>query len=364
MYALCQICPLIPPSKDGVGASALKLHRIFKSRGIASFLITSTDQQGVEGVSCSIKSWTLPSAMRIIPFVRRQKVHSVLIHYPSPRYYRSISIVFLPWVLRMAGLKVNVLLHEYSEYSHLGKLRILMLILFANLVLVTDSINRRSLSRIPLIRKRLCLFPTGSNISSHYSEEDLCVIPAARKGKLRILYFGLIRAGKGLDKILDMFDSRSEIGERVELHVIGGTPEASVRDDVELLNRIRQYPFIVLHGYLDDHAISEMFAQSEIVLLPYEDGLTERRGSFMAAMASGKPVVTSLPSIAIEGLQDNYNVIFLPNNSHLEIAATLMRLSEKRPSDLSEIGSNAIKWYTSHYSDSVLYDRLVQMLRW
>lgn len=355
---ICQITPLLPPFKDGVGDSAFKLHTIMLSKGSCSFVITSSDQHKSKGVFCSVDGWTLKSWKQIGGILRAQHISSVLFHYPSPRFYRFVSLSFLPLYFRLLGMQTILLLHEYVLYSLLGKLRIFPMILFSQTIVTCDSINYRSLRKLFFVRRKLHLFPTGSNFSGQHASGSSSQKTKRKRKKRTVLFFGLIRQGKGIESVLELFEKKDKIRNAFELSIIGSVPELSSEYDKQLMDKIKMLSFVQYYGYLSPAQLTEVFRVVDGILLPFEDGLSERRGSFMAAMAFGKPVLTSLPSVPIKGLVDKYNVLYLKDNTILEIEKSLLHFSAIENKMLKQIGANARRWYDSNFSDDILFQKL------
>jgi glycosyltransferase involved in cell wall biosynthesis len=101
-----------------------------------------------------------------------------------------------------------------------------------------------------------------------------------------------------------------------------------------------------------------MFSSAHISILPFEDGLSERRTSFMTAMAFGVPFVTSLPKFPIEGLINGHNIVYLKGNTVDEIRKTLLSLCSMGDGKLQQLGLNARQWYEANFSEDILFQKL------
>jgi glycosyltransferase involved in cell wall biosynthesis len=80
-------------------------------------------------------------------------------------------------------------------------------------------------------------------------------------------------------------------------------------------DRLRQrYPDLAqsIHatGYLDDLALSSHLSACDVMIQPYPDGLTARRGSTLAPLAHGRPVVTN-PGLRTESLWKESGAVVL-----------------------------------------------------
>ena len=61
-------------------------------------------------------------------------------------------------------------------------------------------------------------------------------------------------------------------------------------------------------GFVGADEVSANFAASDIALLPYRDGASFRRGSLMAALAHGMPIVSTTPAVPIPELRHSENI--------------------------------------------------------
>ncbi|MEM4396988.1 MAG: hypothetical protein QXR30_05030, partial [Candidatus Woesearchaeota archaeon] len=65
MRKVCQITTVIPPAKDGVGAAALKIHKLLCRNGIESVIITSSNQKADENILYVVNKWSIKELIKI-----------------------------------------------------------------------------------------------------------------------------------------------------------------------------------------------------------------------------------------------------------------------------------------------------------
>ena len=79
---------------------------------------------------------------------------------------------------------------------------------------------------------------------------------------------------------------------------------------------IRLHPDLAsrLHatGYLDDAALSCFLSACDVMIQPYPDGLTARRGSALAPLAHGRPVISNATALTEALWQQTGAVVFAP----------------------------------------------------
>jgi glycosyltransferase involved in cell wall biosynthesis len=68
--------------------------------------------------------------------------------------------------------------------------------------------------------------------------------------------------------------------------------------------------FVEHLGLIPEADVSKWLRRSRFVFLPYGSGLSDRRGSFMAAIAHGKAVLTSPPAVKMSFLKNESNVLW------------------------------------------------------
>jgi glycosyltransferase involved in cell wall biosynthesis len=82
--------------------------------------------------------------------------------------------------------------------------------------------------------------------------------------------------------------------------------------------------------------VSANLLASDICVLPYRDGASFRRGSFMAALAHGLPIVTTMansPSYILHSpfsprLRDGENVLLVPPDDAAALAEAIAHLAD------------------------------------
>jgi glycosyltransferase involved in cell wall biosynthesis len=160
-----------------------------------------------------------------------------------------------------------------------------------------------------------------------------------------VAYFGLISRNKGLHVLLNAL---ARLPASFRLLIVGGQatqPQdrayaAEVQHQIEALG-LRERVSITGHCAADE--VSAHLLAADLAALPFADGASFRRGSLLAALAHGVPVVTTQnaerktknevqsdthrsPFIA-HRLQDDENVLLIPPEDSVELAAAIERLA-------------------------------------
>ncbi|MDY7041557.1 MAG: glycosyltransferase, partial [Chloroflexota bacterium] len=66
---------------------------------------------------------------------------------------------------------------------------------------------------------------------------------------------------------------------------------------------------------------------ADICVLPYRDGASFRRGSFMAALAHGRAIVSTTPRVPVPELRDEENILLTQPDDPPALAAAISRLA-------------------------------------
>jgi glycosyltransferase involved in cell wall biosynthesis len=79
-------------------------------------------------------------------------------------------------------------------------------------------------------------------------------------------------------------------------------------------------------GRLDDEAVSEALAVCDLLLMPYSDGVSLRRGTLMAGLAHGCAIVTTEPQAPLPELVDGTHLLTVPPDNPGAAANAVRRI--------------------------------------
>ena len=118
------------------------------------------------------------------------------------------------------------------------------------------------------------------------------------------------------------------------------------------LNRlVQRYPQLNgrVHatGYLDDSILSSYLSACDFMIQPYPDGLTARRGSALAPLAHGRPVVTNTTSRTEALWAETRSVVFAPLSPSGFSQA--VRELKQNPQELKRVSAAAKETYGRYF---------------
>ena len=164
-------------------------------------------------------------------------------------------------------------------------------------------------------------------------------------------YFGTLDPSKQLPWILDAWAAAHTPEHPVALALIGSAPAITVPED-------RRRYFRAL-GHLAAPEASRALSSLDVLALPFIDGISERRGSLMAGLQHGVPVVSTIGHNTGSHLQQAEWLALTPVSDRAAFVRTVGQLLAD-PQARRRIGAAAQTQYHQNYSWSVVVDRLRQ----
>jgi glycosyltransferase involved in cell wall biosynthesis len=226
-------------------------------------------------------------------------------------------VLFLPllcvFLARVRGRKVVQILHEWSDLDPRRRLVLSIYLIFATHVLysspsVRDQHRSGRLARLLPVKRGLVPIPPNiappdadhAEAGGGPGHEAVATLAAARAaGRLVIGHFGSIYPRKRSDRILEIAAELKRRGHDVLLAYIGDFVRGS--DDIQdvFTRRIDALGLagdVLITGYIASHAdVYAALRETDVLVYAFADGLSSRRGSVLAALLSGRPVIVNRP---------------------------------------------------------------------
>lgn len=237
---------------------------------------------------------------KLYSILKDNSITVIHMEYPGDLYGKTFLASFIPYLVHKYNKKnhtdisVNVRLHEFSRARFLRKIAIIPILLCADAIYVPAKKDRDIVRRFAGNRVHRTYIGTNITVASEGTGNTT--------GKTVISYFGSVYPGKGIEHMLSIWKQikQQDNENRYVFKIIGdvGTEDSNhfAEYHKQVWKWIEQYGLknsVEVTGYLSDEEVSHEIQNSSMATLFYEDGLTLRRGSFLAYLAHGIPIVTS-----------------------------------------------------------------------
>ena len=358
-----------PPAVGGVGDYTALLAAHLRGAGAHVSVLTgrvpgAADEPGVRRI---VSRWGIGCWYAIESVVRAEYPHLIHIQYQAgafdgrgavpffPRWYRGTVVTGWSGLMMRLRPPTVVTFHDLLApylFPKAGPLRPLALRSLARAgaaVIATNGEDYRQLQADSTVAAKLHLIPIGSNIPTFPHARDRAATRQrvrARLGvgddQLLLAYFGLVSASKGLDTLLDALQNlEGRAPGRYRLLLIGGKASETDQlrlggaDDLEGELAARGLTSrVTATGTLPPDEVAAQLAAADLAVLPYRDGASWRRGSLLAALAQGTPVVTTRPhpdhdaAGQLPVLLDGENALLVPPDDAAALAAVIAQAGD------------------------------------
>lgn len=324
-----------PPMQGGVGAYTALLAREFAASGHAVHVLTtppavSASRDGVT-VNAHARGWGIGALSAVRGWAGDIQPDLVVMQFQTAAYRMSPFVHFLPDVLH--GIPFVTVFHDLRHpylFPKAGRLRdaiVMRLARASSGVVVTNHEDAARVAHLP----RTCLIPIGSNILAHVDDASAWRARAAADGNTMLIgYFGLINQSKGVDTLLGALRRLLDFGMRTRLLLIGAVAGHSDPSNIAYARHIegriadlRLGDHIARTGYVDEQDAAGYLAACDVIALPFADGASYRRGSLMAAIRLGCPIVTTHPVVPVPAFVHGETMYLVPPGAEEALAAGL-----------------------------------------
>lgn len=348
-----------PPMQGGVGAFTQELAKALADRGHDVHVITSRAARpkardrslwdarepydiGYALLHPHVRRWRWSALSAIADVAVRYDLDVVNLQFQAAAYDMYVpSMNLLAW--RLHGLaKMVVTFHDLRVpylFPKAGRLRswtLERLARSADGIIVTNSADYESLRKRVVADDGLRQIPIGSNIAAVQS--DPVRVASARKnlgiapGDCLLGYFGFLNDSKGADTLVQAL---TRLDSCFHLVFIGGrTGSSDPENNAAFLARLELLiaelelgARVHWTGFVPSDEVSDYLRAADIMVLPYRDGASLRRGSLMAVLAHGRPLVTTTPALPDPELVHRRNVWLTPVDDVVRLADAIQELA-------------------------------------
>lgn len=373
-----------PPQIGGVGDHVALLRETLEHLDVATWVITGarnrpkTDHPRTMRV---MRRWGFTAMTGLLRQIQEIDPDIVHVQYQSGAFGLNPAINLLPRFLRMGRLRSRTVttFHDLRTPYVLPKVGPLRRFLVRRLARDSDGVifvspeDATNLLGADLVEgevrelesTRAILAPVGPTVTPVGDGGDREGLRADRglpPKAFVVGHLGFRQKNKGMRVLAEALRQTQHLGENVVLALIGaGEPsgDARRRDRRESVDEIGQWR-VVESGPLEPEEISRWLYCCDICVLPYVEGLSLRRSTFMSAIAHGLPVVTTRPLRKLPGIVSGENVILVPpgDPTSLSLAVAQFAQSEKMRRDYGKRArelSERFSWAANARSTLALY---------
>jgi len=343
-----------PPQQGGVGDFTRELARALIAAGHEAQVVTTAISQRRSAITLSqedglqvwraITSWGMRCWDQVASIAHREGFDVLNIQYEPAAYAMQVGVNFLPgrWGRRKIEMPIVTTFHDLLVpylFPKAGSLRwkvVESLARHSDAVIVTNDEDRSRLSDPQRPISNLHVIPIGSNIDPKLAGEFDRAIERARRGiqpaEFVLGYFGFFNLSKGGSDLMHALKALSDQGLPVKLLLIGGRTGSSDPTNAEyavqvekLIDSLGVTDRVIATGFLEPPEVSRALLTCDVMVLPYVDGASLRRGSLLAAITHGRAIVTTEPRYPIEGLKNEESVMYVRPNDPQALAEAAQR---------------------------------------
>lgn len=351
-----------PPMEGGVGAFTNELAIALSGLGHEIHIITDRRARPADAqrdfwnprdphqlthvqLHPRVNRWWWSAVGTVVDVVLRYELDIVNIQYQAAAYDMHVPAVnFLPWRLRgLAPLVVTFhdLRHPYL-FPKAGRLRdwvVDHLARSAEGVVATNKADYERLLALGVVPDRVRQIPIGSNVTAHQPSPSQ--VEAVRAGlgltgeDCLLGYFGFINPSKGPDILVRLL---AELEQGYQLVFIGGrvgssdaTNRAYLADVEDLIKELGLADRVHWSGFLEEVELSAYLNACDIMVMPYRDGVSLRRGTLMAILAHGRPLITTRPLMNETYLVHGQNVWLTTVDDLPALSDSIRKLARDKP---------------------------------
>lgn len=308
------VSPDFPPVLSGIADYAGWLTKELAVLGLKIRVLTGPRSSHCEiagvTVSAGVEHWDRRLWGGVATEVAAFRPDVIHLHYQPLMYEGDPAICLLPWTLSLRRRRPAIVttLHDMSRRFRTPKLAARVafeaLLYGSDRLLVGGDAEYRGVSKRPALRTRTTVLPIGSSIpvqplSAEARSRARQSVDAGEKAFL-LVYFGLIRPGKGLEVLLDSMAAQRERRLPTRLLVIGDVGDADgdgrVAYSDRLLGQRRELGLedqVTFLGRLPEARVSELLHASDLGVLPFLHGASTSHTSVFAVLSHGLPLVTT-----------------------------------------------------------------------
>jgi glycosyltransferase involved in cell wall biosynthesis len=292
-------------------------------------------------------NWGWRAVLKFRRLCRERRFDVIHVQYPSIGVRGSL----LPHCLGFLGIApvACVTIHEYVSKGAAQRACTQLFRFSTNAILFTTDVERVTFERhLKALGPPHITLAIGSNVAA---------LPRSAVTEPVVMYFGQIRGEKGLEAFLALARLSSERGRPFRFQVMG----ANLPRQAEYIRALQaNAPLEVewLFG-LPLNEIAQRMSKAMAAYLPFPDGAGFRRGSLLASLVNGLPVITRVSAVTPPQLA---TVVLAAETAEQALAHVEMLYSSPvRAQSIGEAGRRLtvpFSWPSIAETHQALYEKL------
>lgn len=291
------LSPFFPPQVNGLAHYTYCFAKALSDRGEEVTVLCN------EGLGCDsdiktkgMKSWGISAFLGLFFSLKSKDFDKILIQYVPHMYNRKGGINFsLPFFVLLTriftSIKIDIMFHELHYPLEAKPLSIFLwsvhhlmlipMVWFSHCRFFSTQRYFQKAKNFSL-DNRFYFLPVGSNIPRSSAERSIRTGDEA----VSLCFFAGVHPSKNFSFV---FEGLKKSHKNFHLHFFGVT-ESSFKESYGNDYESFDYTF---YGTLSDEQISSLLRRMDYLVAYFTDGISSRRGSVLAALNNGVPVIST-----------------------------------------------------------------------
>jgi glycosyltransferase involved in cell wall biosynthesis len=337
---VCLVCPSYPPQDltCGVGDYTRCLAEELARQGVGVTVLASDRYRGETGGAVEVRpiitGRSLRQGWRIAGELAGRPGHIFHLQYAPDLYGERFAVAWWPLLIRLRAKQCPTVVtcHALTGRSPFSKLSAAGLLASVDWVIsANEEVSAMIRRRMPFAGRWCSEIPIGSNIPVARSaggrgERSRFRLPET--GPLAV-HFGMVYPGKGLETLFEAMAQLHAKGRAVHLAIAGDTRagDQRYRRSLDALaQKLGIGGAVTWTGRLADDEVSRLLGATDLYVVPYDEGVSVRRGSLIAGLAHGLPVISTKPPVQSAYLEDGRDLVLVPPRDSSALAEAMEAL--------------------------------------
>ena len=349
---ICITSPNYPPSDItcGVGDYTKKVAEEFERMGHRVVILASKGYKGPQTTGNTriirfCKRWGFSAFLRLASFVKKNEFDLINIQY-TPVLYRTWFK--LPLCLINMIKPVVISFHTLHRSTVLSKVESLLLIKTCKGIISTNEEITYMLNKARFINKKFPEIPIGSNIvpvsDRSITKKEAKESLGLGKGDLIMTNFGLFYPGKGLETLFEACSLLKEKMPDFRLILLGSLSSGDtdyIQIIKSLITQLDIQDKVMFTGFQESEKVTQYLRATDVFVVPFDRGVSIRRGSLMAGIVHGLPILTTFPEVPSRYI-DETNMVLIPPKDPVSLMDKMLELNNNTTKRL-ELEQNVLK---------------------